>query len=48
MLEAILYVIPPKRLKHCRALLGKFAVRLPLEGKQEERRLSAKLYGIQA
>jgi hypothetical protein len=37
-----------KRLEHCRALLGKFAVRLSLGGKEEKRRLSAKLCGIQA
>jgi hypothetical protein len=46
MLEAVLYVVSPKRLEHCSALFGKVAVSLPLEGKQKERHLIAKLYGI--
>ena len=48
MLEAVLYVVSSKRLEHCSALLRKVAVGLPLEGKQKERRLSAKLHGIEA
>ena len=48
MLEEVLYVVSPKRLEHCSALPSKVAVGLPLEGKQKERHLSAKIHGIQA
>jgi hypothetical protein len=48
MLEAILYVISSNRLRHYRAFLSKFAVRLLLKGEQEQRRLSAELCSIQA
>jgi hypothetical protein len=41
-----LYVISSKHLEHSRTLLGKVAVGLLLESKQEKRCLGAKLHGI--